>query len=218
MSELMSKTFRGAKNDFTNAHTELADAVNLALTPMDTLLAKWEKIVKIPKASTGGNTKTGGGGLVPASSSGNTEDKKVKSESRDFMAEANKEYEDALNAQGAFHTRSKAEDLAFWNEKLSQAFAGGEKYKEAYNQIYLKVSQIKRESEREILKNKIDALKFESDLDKTNLDTKVTKYTAIFNEIANVYGKDTQEYRQALLNKNNAEKEANIVKIGRAHV
>jgi len=228
-SELMSKTFKGAKNDFTNAHTELADAVNSVLTPMDTLLAKWEKIVKLPKASTGGNTKTGGGGLVPASSSGNTktgggglvpasssgntEDKKVKSESRDFMAEANKEYEDALNAQGAFHTRSKAEDLAFWNDKLAQALAGGEKYKETYNQIYLKVSQIKRESEREILKNKIDALKFESDLDKTNLDTKVTKYKAIFNEIANVYDKDTQEYRQALLNKTNAEKEAKDKKI-----
>lgn len=211
MSEGMSKTFQGAKNDFTNAHTELAGAVNKVLIPMDQLISKYEKIIKPPKVSkVGGDT---GSELVPAPAVGGGTETKIKNESSDFMAEANKAYEDALTAQGAFHTRSKAEDLKFWDEKLSQAKDGGEKYKDAYNQIYLKVSQLKREASREDLKNKIDALKFESDLDKTNLDTKVTKYTAIFNEIAKVYGKDTQEYRQALLNKNSAEKEANDQKI-----
>lgn len=122
-----------------------------------------------------------------------------------------KSFEDDLAqmklAQGAFNEFSKAQELAFWQDKLSIVASMGAKFKDQYHEIHKKVAELKIEADREALNKQIETLKFEADLDKENLKKKADLYQEIFTKIAAVYKEDTQEYRQALLDKLAADKE-----------
>jgi len=135
------------------------------------------------------------------------ESKETKDESSTLMRELQMQLEKQKEALGAFHEYTKAEELAFWNSKLGIAQAGGEKYKNATLEIQKKISELTLASQREVVKKQVDDLKFQADLDRTNLETKKDAYEKIFNLIASKYDKDSTEYRQALLNKLAAEKE-----------
>lgn len=175
----------------------------------DSLIAMTKKMIDDYNTNMSKGTKSGlvvgkGGskGYVAPESG-----EKTKDESGELMRELNLQLEKAKEAQGAFTEYTKEQELEFWKSKVSIAAAGGEKYKNAQLEIERKISELTLSSQREQLNKQVETLKFQADADKENLKNKSDVYTRIFNLIATKYDNDTKEYRQALLQKQQADKE-----------
>lgn len=195
MVENHSKDLNATWNDIgknSGKHTE---------TIINNYKKAYDSIIKGFNSKYVGNVSTEGGEKKVINSGDKTKD-----ESGDFMREANKMFQDYLTSLGSFHDITKQEEKSFWEARLQEAKAGGDKYEKAYDQLYVKVAELKRASDREAIKQEIEGLKHQADIDKENLGNKAKIYGEIFSKIASVYDKDSQEYRKAYLDKMNADK------------
>lgn len=182
----------------------------------DALVAMSKKMVEDYNTNMSKGVKSGlvaGKGEGKKSYVAPTDTKETKDESSTLMRELTLQLDKQKEALGAFHEYTKAEELAFWQSKLSIAEAGGEKYKNASIEIQKKISELNLASQREAVQKQVDDLKYQSDIDRENLKGKSEIYTQIFELIKSKYATDSKEYRQAYLNKLQADKEYKDKKI-----
>lgn len=157
-------------------------------------------------------TKTEGASFVSPKS-----DDDAKAEAKRAMKEYENNYskfvENLRAKNGEFYEVSKQEEHDFWATCLADANTKGKEYANVRLELEKKVRDLQHEARKEDLQHEIESLKFKASLDSENAQLKADVYSDIFKKISTLYGKDTREYREALLNKMAADKEYEQKKI-----
>lgn len=114
------------------------------------------------------------------------------------MAQWRDELQSRIEAENGFFKDSTAMEIAFWNEKLKLV---GAKSKEAM-QIRRQLFQLEKNQAKEALDVELDALDEKQDAAKDDQATQMRLQDEKLAVLARSYGEDSQQYRNALREKN----------------
>lgn len=122
---------------------------------------------------------------------------KAEKEKKSRMPEFKAELDDMKLAEDAFLASSLKDDLAFWQDKKKNAHLNADDLKAVNHEILV----LKKEIQKEDLQNDLEAIKLRMDREKTGSQERSNIWEEGVKKIAAAYGKDSKEYKAALIEK-----------------
>jgi len=194
LSKVLKGDFAGAVEDLKQgwkdggeAGSQAFDNIGKAVEATNSSLAKMWGLKKAATSKDVPDQKPGGN--FDAAKAG----KEAKSQMPVFKAEL----DDKKLAEGAFLASSLKDDLAFWEQKKKNAHLNADDSKAVNHEILT----IKKEIQKEELGNDLEAIKLRLEREKVGSQERSDIWDEGVKKIAAAYGKDSKEFKAALLEK-----------------
>ena len=194
ISKVLHGDFKGAVEDLKQGWKEGGEAggkafdnINRAAQATNSTLAKMWGLSKVPAFK--GKAEAPEGNTFDAAKNA----EKDKSQMPAFKAEL----DGKKLAEGAFLDSSLKDDLAFWEQKKKNAHLSAEDQKAVNHEVLV----LKKEIQKEDLANDIEAIKLRMEKEKAGSQERADIWDEGVKKIAAAYGKDSKEYKAALIEK-----------------